>query len=44
MIIINHNKGRLGNSIFRLLANIVFLLVYDIDGTIKYNYDNNKSQ
>jgi len=40
MIIINHNKGRLGNSIFRLLANIVFLLVYDIDGTIKYNHIN----
>lgn len=38
MLIVNHNKGRLGNSIFRLLANIVFLIVYDIDGEIKYNY------
>ena len=41
MKIINHNKGRLGNSIFRLLANIVFLIVYDIDeGEILYNYTN----
>ena len=32
MKIINYNKGRLGNSIFRLLANIIFLIVYDIDG------------
>lgn len=39
MKIINHNKGRLGNSIFRLLANIVFLIVYDIDeGEILYSY------
>ena len=37
MKIFNHNKGRLGNSIFRLLANIVFLIVYDIDGEIIYN-------
>jgi hypothetical protein len=34
MKIINHNKGRLGNSIFRLFSNIVFLTVYDIDGEI----------
>jgi hypothetical protein len=37
MKIVNHNKGRLGNSIFRLLANVVFLIVYDIDGEIIYN-------
>lgn len=41
MKIINHNRGRLGNSIFRLLANIVFLIVYDIDGgEILNNYTN----
>lgn len=41
MKIINHNTGRLGNSIFRLFANIVFLIVYDIDeGEILYNYTN----
>jgi hypothetical protein len=37
MIIYNHNKGRLGNSLFRLFANIVFLLVYKTNGQI-YNY------
>lgn len=37
MKIVNRNKGRLGNSIFRLLANVVFLIVYDIDGEIIYN-------
>lgn len=37
MIIINCNKGRLGNSIFRLMANIVFLIVYDMDGQIIYH-------
>jgi hypothetical protein len=42
MKIINCNRGRLGNSIFRLLANIVFLIVYDIDeGEILYPYSNN---
>lgn len=40
MIIVNHNRGRLGNSIFRLLANIVFLVVYDPNGEIKYEYKN----
>lgn len=41
MKIINHNKGRLGNSIFRLLANIIFLIIYGIDeGEIQYNYTN----
>ena len=40
MKIFNSNSGRLGNSIFRLLANIVFLIVYDIDGTIIYNQNN----
>ena len=34
MIIYNHNKGRLGNSLFRLFANIVFLVVYKINFTI----------
>lgn len=38
MIIINHNRGRLGNSIFRFFANIVFCIVYDIDSQIYNNY------
>ena len=43
MKIFNHNKGRLGNSIFRMLANIIFLIVYDIDeGEIMYSYKNKK--
>lgn len=29
MFIYNHNKGRLGNSLFRLFANIVFLKVHN---------------
>lgn len=37
MIICNHNSGRLGNSIFRMFANIVFLLVHDTNGKIDYN-------
>lgn len=31
MIIYNNNSGRLGNSLFRLFANIVFLVVYNIN-------------
>ena len=34
MIIKNFNLGRLGNSIFRSLANIVFFIIYDNDGII----------
>jgi hypothetical protein len=34
MIITNHNKGRLGNSIFRFFANIIFCIVYDINSKI----------
>jgi hypothetical protein len=34
MKIYNHNKGRLGNSIFRLFANIIFCIVYDINSQI----------
>ena len=34
MIIYNNNKGRVGNSLFRLFANIVFLTVYDKNSTI----------
>ena len=37
MKIVNFNRGRLGNSIFRMLANIVFLIVYDINGKIINN-------
>jgi hypothetical protein len=37
MIITNHNKGRLGNSIFRFFANIIFCIVYDINSTIVDN-------
>ena len=37
MIILNHNKGRLGNSIFRLFANIIFCIVYDINSIIINN-------
>lgn len=39
MLIYNNNIGRLGNSIFRLFANIVFCIVYDINSTI-YNNNN----
>ena len=31
MLLINHNKGRLGNSIFRLFANILFCIIYDAE-------------
>ncbi len=31
MIITNYNKGRLGNSIFRFFANIIFCIIYDIN-------------
>lgn len=34
MFIYNHNKGRLGNSLFRLFANIVFCINYDINSQI----------
>lgn len=34
MIIINNNAGRLGNSIFRLFANIIFCILYDINAKI----------
>ena len=37
MIIINNNAGRLGNSIFRLFANIIFCIVYDTNSTIVNN-------
>ena len=37
MIITNHNKGRLGNSIFRFFANIIFCIVYDINSKIVNN-------
>ena len=37
MIIINNNVGRLGNSIFRLFANIIFCIVYDTNSTIVNN-------
>ena len=37
MIICNYNKGRLGNSIFRLFANIVFCIVYDSNSQIVNN-------
>ena len=37
MKIHNFNRGRLGNTIFRMLANIVFLIVYDINGNIVTN-------
>ena len=37
MIITNHNKGRLGNSIFRFFANIIFCIVYDINSNIVNN-------
>lgn len=40
MKITNHNRGRLGNSIFRLFANIVFLITYDIDGEITNENEN----
>lgn len=31
MLLINHNGGRLGNSIFRLFANILFCIIYDAE-------------
>jgi len=34
MILYNHNKGRLGNSLFRLFANIVFAYVYKTNAQI----------
>jgi hypothetical protein len=34
MLIYNENKGRLGNSLFRLFANIVFCINYDINSEI----------
>lgn len=42
MIIFNDNKGRLGNSLFRLFANIVFLTIYNPDAKI-YNFINRNS-
>lgn len=42
MIIYNHNKGRLGNSLFRLFANIVFSSCYKIKPRI-CNYVNNST-
>jgi hypothetical protein len=42
MIIINNNYGRLGNSIFRLFANIIFCIVYDINSTIVDNNINKR--
>lgn len=41
MLIYNNNRGRLGNSIFRLFANIIFCIVYDINSQI-YNNNNCK--
>ena len=43
MIITNHNKGRLGNSIFRFFANIIFCIVYDINSKIVNNNSQYKS-
>lgn len=37
MLIYNHNQGRLGNSIFRYFANIIFSIIYDINSTILNN-------
>lgn len=37
MLIYNHNQGRLGNSIFRFFANIIFCIVYDINSKIFNN-------
>jgi hypothetical protein len=37
MIITNNNGGRLGNSIFRLFANIIFCIIYDINSKIVNN-------
>jgi hypothetical protein len=37
MLICNYNKGRLGNSIFRLFANIIFCINYDVNSTIINN-------
>ncbi len=42
MFIFNHNQGRLGNSLFRLFANIVFLIIYEPNAKI-YNYGNTYS-
>ena len=42
MIICNYNKGRLGNSIFRLFANIIFCIIYDANSQIvNINYKPN---
>jgi hypothetical protein len=38
MKIYNHNKGRLGNSIFRLFANIIFCIIFDINSEIFNNH------
>lgn len=37
MLIVNYDLGRLGNIIFRMFANIVFLIVYDKNGSIVYD-------
>ena len=37
MLLYNHNSGRLGNVIFRLFANIIFCIVYDMDSVIINN-------
>jgi hypothetical protein len=37
MLIYNNNQGRLGNSIFRFFANIIFCIVYDINSQIFNN-------
>jgi len=37
MLIYNNNQGRLGNSIFRFFANIIFCIVYDINSIIINN-------
>jgi hypothetical protein len=37
MLIYNKNQGRLGNSIFRFFANIIFCIVYDINSQIFNN-------
>jgi len=34
MLIYNKNRGRLGNSIFRLFSNIIFSIVNDVDAQI----------
>jgi hypothetical protein len=42
MLIYNHNQGRLGNSLFRLFANIVFCINYDIKSHIREDTHNIK--